>query len=421
LDKSLIKTLKNMKGNPRACIYTEPLWGLSVNLCLPYASVYMLALGLNDFQVGLTATIAMLSQGVFAFLSGPITDKLGRRKATAIFDFLAWCIPCIIWWRAEGFWFFAVAALLNGAMQVPTNSWNCLLIEDAEKSKITTINSLMMICGQLSVFFVPISAILFSRLTLVPAMRILYINAFVLMTVKVVILYIFSRETRMGAIRMEESRGKSLFSLASGYGSVLRIVGKSKGTVFALLVNIIVGIVALVSLTFWPVIVTQKLLVPDHLLPVFLIVRSSIAILFFFLVVPRLTGRFLKTPLLVGFACLFIGQVILVLTPVEGPLTYLMLCISLLFDGFGGTFLFMLAKSLVDLYVNPEERARVQAILNMIILAATSPFGWIGGILSGISRDLPFVLNLCVLTVGFLIVLVYYRKNPQPDAPVHDA
>jgi len=421
LDKSLVKTLKELKGNPKACIYTEPLWGLSVNLCLPYASVFMLALGLNDFQVGLTATIAMLSQVVFAFLSGPITDKLGRRKATAIFDFLAWCIPCLIWWRAEGFWFFAVAALLNGALQVPTNSWNCLLIEDAEKSKITAINSLMMICGQLSVFFVPISAILFSRLTLVPAMRILYINAFVLMTLKVVLLYVFSSETRMGAIRMGESRGKSLLALASGYGSVLRIVRKSKGTIFALVVSIVVGIVGLVSLTFWPVIVTQKLLVADYLLPFFLIVRSSVTILFFLLVVPRLTGRRLKSPLLVGFASLFIGQVILILTPVDGPLTYVMLCVSLLFDGFGGTFLFMLAKSLVDLYVNAKERARVQAILNMIILAATSPFGWIGGILSGISRDLPFVLNLVVLTAGFFTVLIYYRKNPQPDSPANDS
>ena len=420
MDKSLIKTLRNLKGNPKACICTEPLWGLSMNLCLPYASVFMLALGLNDSQVGLTATIAVLSQVVFAFLSGPITDKIGRRKATAVFDFIAWCIPCIIWWRAEGFWFFAVAALLNGAMQVPNNSWNCLLIEDAEKSKITAINSLMMIFGQLSVFFVPISAILFSRLTLVPAMRFLYINAFVLMTVKAVLLYVLSRETRIGVVRMEESRGKSLFSLASGYGSVLRIVGGSRGTLFALVVSIIVGIVSLVSLTFWPVIVTQKLLVPDHILPVFLVLRSSVAILFFLLVVPRLTGRLLKYPLLIGLACLFVGQAILIATPAQGAIRYVMLCASLLFDGFGGTFLFMLAKSLVDLYVNVQERARVQAILNMIILAATSPFGWIGGILSGISRELPFVMNLCVLALGFLVVLAYYGKNPQPDAPVQE-
>ena len=420
MEASLIKSLKSLKGNPRASVYTEPLWGLSMNLCLPYASVYMLALGLNDLQVGITVTIAMLSQGVFAFLSGPITDKLGRRKATAIFDFIGWCIPCLIWWRAEGFWFFAVAALVNGIMQITNNSWNCLLIEDVEKSKVTTVNSLVAICGHLSVFFVPISAILFSRLTLIPAIRILYINAFVVMTIKVVLLYIFSTETKMGTIRLEETRGKSLFSLASGYGPVLKIIFKSKGTVFALFVNILVVTVGLVSTTFWPIIVTQSLLVPDHHLPFFLIIRSTVAILFFFLVVPRLTKRFLKMPLLIGFVCQFIGSLILISTQAGGLVTYVMLGISLLFDGFGGAFLLMLAKSLVDLYVNPKERARVQALLNMIILAVTSSFGWIGGLLSSISRELPFILSLCFLVLGFFVVLIYYKKNPQPDAPDQD-
>ena len=416
MDRSLITTIKNIKGNPRICVFTEPFWGLSMNLCLPYASVYMLALGLNDFQVGLTATIGMLSQGVVAFLSGPITDKMGRRRATAVFDFIAWCIPCLIWWRAEGFWFFAVAAVLNSALQVAENSWYCLLIEDAEKSEIVSLNTLTTICGQFSVFFVPISAILISHLTLVPAIRILYINGFVVMTLKVVLLYIFGKETRMGMIRMKETHGKSILSLASGYGAVLKLVIKSKGTIFALTVSVIVGIVAIVSITFWPVLVTQKLLVPDKYLPFFLIIKSAMAILFFFFVVPHFNDRLLKSPLLVGFACLFIGQLILILAPVGGVQMYALLCVSLLFDGFGSAFLFALSKSLVHFHVNSQERARVQAILSMIIMAATAPFGWIGGMLSEVSRNLPFVLNLVIMLAGFFTVLVYYGKNPQPDA-----
>ena len=39
----LLRTLAELRGNPRACVYTEPMWGLSMNLCLPYATVYMLA------------------------------------------------------------------------------------------------------------------------------------------------------------------------------------------------------------------------------------------------------------------------------------------------------------------------------------------------------------------------------------------
>jgi ribose/xylose/arabinose/galactoside ABC-type transport system permease subunit len=89
------------------------------------------------------------------------------------------------------------------------------------------------------------------------------------------------------------------------------------------------------------------------------------------------------------------------------------LCISLIFDSFGYGYLFMLAKSLVAFHINAAERARVQAIMNLIIMAATAPFGWIGGILSDISRTLPFILNLGFLTAGFCITIIYYKSNLQ--------
>ena len=52
LKHPLLRTLVELRGNPRACDYTEPMWGLSMNLCLPYATVYMLTFGMSDVQVG---------------------------------------------------------------------------------------------------------------------------------------------------------------------------------------------------------------------------------------------------------------------------------------------------------------------------------------------------------------------------------
>jgi len=414
LNNSLLKTLISLKGNQRACVYTEPLWGLSMNLCIPYASIYMLALGLKDSQVGLIATVYLLSQVVWAFFSGPITDKMGRRKATAFLDFIAWNIPCILWWFAGGFWLFFIAALFNGMMQITANSFDCLLIEDADKNQIAGISSLVVVCSQLSVLFAPISAILFSRLTLVPAIRILYINAFVIMTIKIILLYVFSRETKIGLIRIEECRGKGIFSLSMEYRGVLKIMHKSRGTIFALLITALAGIVAMINNTFWQVIVSKKLLVPDHLLPFFPILKSAIAVVFLFFIAPNLTGEHLKIPLLMGFGCYIAGQSILILTPMESPAKYVVLCISLVFDAFGFGYLTMLARTLVALNIDPAERARVLAILNMVIMAITAPFGWIGGMLSGISRTLPFVLNLCILVIGVFITFKYYRI--QQDA-----
>jgi MFS family permease len=376
----------------------------------------MLALGLNDTRVGFIVTVTTVSQIVFSFFSGPITDKMGRRKATALFDVLAWCIPGLIWWRAENFWFFLAAAVLNGTNGVTANSWNCLLVEDADKKQITKLYSIVIACGQFSAFFAPISSILISRLTLVPAIRILYLNAFVLMSVKVIVLYLASKETGTGRVRILETRGKSIFQLAGGYGGVVRMILHSRGMVFSMIIAALSGIVAMINNTFWQIIVNKKLLVPESILPLFMVFRSILAIVFLFFVIPKLLKGLLKTPLIFAFASYFIGQSLLVTVPVEGMLKYPLLCLSLVFDGFGLGILSMLSESLIALHVNPDERARIMAIRYMIIMAAAAPFGWIGGFLSDISRNLPFALNLLLLAAGLLITLIYYHRNKDHSA-----
>jgi MFS family permease len=382
-----------------------------MNLCMPYIAVYMLAMGLSDTRVGFLVTINTISQMVFSFLSGPITDKLGRRKATALFDILAWAIPALIWWRAENFWFFLAAALLNGTNGVTQNSWHCLLVEDAEKDKITRIYSIVMICAQLSALFAPITAILISRLTFVPAIRILFISGFTIMSIKIIILYLASKETGIGKMRMLETKGKNIFRLAGGYGEVMKIILGSRGTVFSIVIAALAWIVSTINNTFWQIIVNKKLLVPEATLPLFMVLRSIFAIIFLFFVIPKLSKGLLKVPLLLGFTAYFIGQSILIMVPVEGMIKYPLLCLSLVFDGFGIGILGMLAESLIALHVNPNERARIMALRFMLIMMVTAPFGWIAGFLSDISRNLPFILNLFILSAGIAVTLYHYHHK----------
>ena len=79
-----ITTLKNLRGNVRGCVYTEPLWGIPFNLYLPYVSVYMLTFGLTDSQIGLITSVGLLFEVFWAMLSGAITDKLGRKRSTLV-------------------------------------------------------------------------------------------------------------------------------------------------------------------------------------------------------------------------------------------------------------------------------------------------------------------------------------------------
>ena len=390
----LLRTLAELRGNPRACVYTEPMWGLSMNLCLPYATVYMLALGLNDVQVGIVTSIYMFSQMIFAFLSGAVIDKMGRRLSTAVFDFIAWSIPCLIWAFSQGFWFFVVAALLNGTMRMATVSWNCLLVEDAPKDKITHIYSGVVIAGNLSALFAPISSIMVSKLTLVPAIRILYINAFVIMTLKLLILYKFSTETAMGKIRRELSRDISLVDMLSRYKGALRKIIDSQGTLFAIIISVLVEIVNMIGATFWQIIVSRRIGVPDTLSPIFPMARSILSIVLFFTVISHIKQTKLKWPLYGGFISSMLGSVLLISITNTGLWGYVVLSVSLLFDALGGAVLGTLRESLVAIHADPEERSGIMALLQTTVMLVSVPFGYIAGLLSDISRILPFALSI---------------------------
>jgi MFS family permease len=413
LKHQLLRTLFDLRGNPRACVYTEPMWGLSMNLCLPYATVYMLAFGMNDIQVGIVTSIYMFSQMIFAFLSGAIVDKLGRRKSTVIFDFLAWSLPCLIWASSQGFWFFVVAALLNGTMKITTVSWDCLLVEDAPKDKITHIYSWVMISGNLSALFAPISSILVSQLTLIPAIRILYINAFIIMTAKLIILYKFSTETAVGKIKREATRGMSWGEMMSGYKGALSKILASRGTLFALVISILVEIVGMLGMTFWQIIASRRIGVPDTLLPIFPMVRSILSIILFFTIIAHFKQSKLKWPLFGGFFSSIISCILLISITNTGIWGYVILSVSLVFEALGVAVLSTLRESLVAIHVDHTERSGIMALLQTTVMLVSVPFGYIGGLLSNVSRILPFVLCIALLLIGVLATALFYRTSSK--------
>ena len=412
----LVQTLFELRGNPRACVFTEPMWGLSMNLCLPYISVYMLTFGMNDVEVGIISSIYMFSQMLCAFLSGILIDRMGRRLSTAVFDIIAWSLPCLIWASSQGFWFFAVAALLNGAMKITTVSWDCLLVEDAPKDRITHIYSWVLIAGNMSALFAPISSVLVAKLTLAPAMRILFINAFVIMTAKVIILYKSSTETAMGRVRREQARGKSLDEMLLGYKNAVKKIFSSKGTKFAIIISILVEIVGMIGSTFWQIIVSKRIGMPDTLLPIFPMAKSIISIFIFFTIITNVKQTAMKRAMYAGFASTIISCLLLISIKDAGLWGYIILSLSLVFEALGMSMLHTLRESLVAIHADPEERSGIMALLQMVVMLVSVPFGYISGVLSDISRALPFVLSIGLLLAGIIATAFYYHTVSEPVA-----
>lgn len=411
LKHPLLLTFTKLRGNPRACVYTEPLWGLSMNLCLPYATVYMLTFGMSDVEVGIISSIYMFSQMIFAFLSGAIIDKMGRRLSTAIFDFIAWSIPCLIWASSQGFWFFVIAALLNGTMKITQVSWDCLLVEDAPKDIITHLYSWVLIFTNLSAIFAPISSILVAKLTLAPAIRILYINAFVIMTIKILILYKMSTETAVGKVRRMATSEMSWGEMLSGYKSAFKKILNSRGTIFAILISILVEIVVMLGTTFWQIIASRRIGVPDTLLPIFPMAKSILSIILFFTVIAHIKQSKMKWPLYGGFVSSIIGCLLLISIKEVNLWGYIILSLSLIFEALGAAVLATLRESLVAIHVDSAERSGIMALLQTAVMLVSVPFGYIGGLLSDISRVLPFVLSIALLLLGILVTAIYYKAE----------
>jgi MFS family permease len=399
---TLFATLAGLKGNPRGCVYAEPLWGIPYNLYIPYASVYMLAFGLADRQIGLILSLSWACQVVFSLLSGAITDKLGRRWTTMIFDIAAWGGSALISALARDFWPFLVAGLVNSAWRITQNSWSCLLVEDADRDELVGIYSWIYIANIIVGFAAPLAGLLVAKYELVSTVRGLYFFAAAMFTIKALVTFFLTEETGQGKARMSETKGRSLASVLGGYGSVLRRVLKSRETLYTEGLMIVISVTSMISGSFWSILATEKLGLPAKHLAIFPFAKSAVTIILFFALTPKLAKLRFRLPLAFGFLLFAASQLLYALAPHMG---YAMLLAGAVLEASGLAIANPLVDRMVVLNVAPEERARIQSILYVGVILVSSPFGWIAGELSQIDRSIPFALNLVLYAVGILLAL----------------
>lgn len=410
INHSLFTTLKSLRGNPRGVVYTEPIWGIPYNLYAPYVSIYMLALGLSEKQIGLTVSISWGFQIIMALLSGVVTDKLGRRRTTLIFDILAWSVPALISALAQNYWYFLAAAVTNSVWRFTHNSWTCLLVEDAEQDQLVDIYSWIYIANIVVGFIVPLTGAFIGAFSLVPTMRALYFFAAIMFTLKAFVTYWMTEETRQGKVRMHETRHQSALDVLGEYKGVLRTVLHSPQTLYTAGILLVLGISSIISGSFWAIIVTEKLHVPAQYLSYFPFMKSAIMLVFFFGVMPRIGKMHFKLPLLFGFLGYVLSQVLLVTAPEQG---YFFLVISVFLEACCFAAVSPLVDKMVVLTVDPKERARIQSIMYVGTILITSPFGWIAGTLSELNKNLPFILNIVLFALGALLATLAGRASQK--------
>lgn len=413
LNHPLFQTLRELRGNPRAAVWTEVMFGIPYNLFSPFFSVYMLALGVTDQQIGTIASLGLVLQIFSALLSGAIVDKYGRRLTLFITDFLCWAIPCLIWAVAQDLRFFIAAAVMNSLWRISHTAWTCLLVEDAEERHLVHIWTWIMIFAVCSAFFAPLGGWFVERFGLIPAVRGIFVFGFLMLSAKFVVLYLYSHETTRGKQRMEETRHRSILSLLGEYRSVFVQIWRSQPLLAALSLMVITNIYATVSASFWGVLFTTKLGFSNSEISIYVALRSIIMTICFFLLGPRLTNpRRFRLPLWAGFGAFFVSQALLV---VMAPRAIPLLVASVVLEGVAAALVSPMTESMLALSLESAERARVSAMVYVALIILISPFGWIAGQLSAIDRSLPFALNMGLFAIGAGLVWLIGRSKPAAD------
>jgi MFS family permease len=370
---------------------------------MPFASVYMLALGATDTQIGLVASLTLLFRAVTAVFSGIVTDKFGRRATACYGEIISWVVPSLMWALAGNIYWFYAAAVLNGCREFPGTSWTCLLVEDAEKSQLVVLYNWISLCSQLAVFFGPLAGLLISRAGIIPGMRVLYGFSFVSMLIKCILLYLMGEETAVGKIRREETKGKSLAAILGEYKHLLPRFIRSDDLKLAVTVAVLYNGTRTVMENFFGVYATQVEKVPDQTLAYFPIVRSAVVLLFIFFIQNRLIRFGYRKPMLVGAVLYIASHALLIFWPGGGmlPLWIYTIVESCAYGLFSPRY-----DSVIALLIDPAERARMFSLMTFVMLGVNFPIGYIAGRLSDMNRTYPFMLNMVLFTAAFLVIML---------------
>ncbi len=409
----LFEFLFTVKGNTKPLILIEPLWGIPFNLLAPFITLYMVALGVTDVQIGLILSIAMVVQVAFSFLGGIIADKLGRRITTMLGDFFGWSVACFIWAISQNFWYFLIAVLMNSFEQINQTAWYCLLVEDSEEKDILNIFNWITIGGLVAVFFAPISGLLIGRFSLVPVIRVVYFSFSISMLLKTFITMRYTKETRQGMVRRQATKDVSVWKLVAEYKQLVPYIFRNKATMQTLAIMVIVYITNMINNNFFGLYVNLRMGIPEQYLAFFPILRAIVMIVFMFAIQHRLERLKLKIPMQVGLVVYVVCQVLLIFGP-KGRIWPVVL--FTLLEAIANALVMPRKDAMQVMSVDPAERARIVALLTAFMIGFSSPFGYMVGLLSSIDRRLPFVLSSFLYLLAILVISRFKERKLVGEA-----
>jgi MFS family permease len=216
----------NVKGNARVIVLTEGVSAITFQWADIYLPLYMLALGASDIQVGLLASVFILTQLVSSFLGGYIADRFGRKRVLVVVDIICWAVPFFIYAIANNPWYFLVGRFISGFINMVMPAFQCLFVEDVPVEHRPAVFNMLQFAYAAASLLAPVAGLLVGQLGIVAAGRIIMIACTITNLVNPLYRQLTLHETSIGKERMAATASQPLAEIAGDYARTVASIAK---------------------------------------------------------------------------------------------------------------------------------------------------------------------------------------------------
>jgi MFS family permease len=259
LSRGIRKAFGFMRGNFLVLTVTQILERFFRSMVMPYASLYVLALGGMSAQIGMINSLRPLA-GLFIFpLAGYFTDRAGRVRLIVLARFLSGA-TLMIYALAPSWEWIALAALLQGFMVFQFPPTSAIIADSLNPEKrgtgIATMNTL---ASSLAMFSPYIAGLVLNSYGAVFGMKVLYGLLAAASFISAMVNLRYLKETRTGA-GDGEPRTSIWEILRGAYGGIPSMLRRLPRTTRALGAIITFTFVAnAISSPFWVVYAVERI------------------------------------------------------------------------------------------------------------------------------------------------------------------
>ncbi len=397
-----------LQGNSRGCLAFEPFFLIPYSMVMTYATLYMYELGVTETAIGWITTLSLIVQVISSFLSGYLTDRLGRKRAVLYFDLLSWTLATIVWAVSQNVWFFVLAAILNGLQRVPSTAFYCLVVEDTRPSDRTYVFTLLQIISVIGGLFAPLGGLLVYSYGLVDGTRIMYWIAAISMTFQFIGRHLTTKETEMGYRKMQETRDLGLGKSLLDYAGAIREITASHSLLLIFGVYVLFNFQTTLKTTYLSLYMADYLHIDNDLISLVPAVSSIVMLVVLWLLTPRIPEQAMYKSMMAGFGLSVISNVMLVV----GPITELAwVALSTVIAAVGMMISSPYLEAAVANAIDDNKRAKIFSMLSVLILLITSPAGIIGGWAYTFDPRIPIWLMIIAFALACVLTVRYERHH----------